>query len=72
MIAYDVEIKIVRIIAQCSQKKETGNAKCLNDREALSKTPTCKLLHGGQQEEEELHKNRMAVREQTLLTFVVP
>jgi len=24
-------------------------------------------LHGGQQEEEELHKNRMAVREQALL-----
>jgi hypothetical protein len=49
MTAYGVEIKTVRIIAQCSQKKETGNAKCLNDREALSKTPRCKLLHGGQQ-----------------------
>jgi hypothetical protein len=49
MTAYDVEIKTVRIIVQCSQKKETGNAKCLKDREALSKTPTCKLLHGGEQ-----------------------
>jgi hypothetical protein len=49
MTAYGVEIKTVRIIGQCSPKKETGNAKCLKDREALSKTPTCKLLHGGEQ-----------------------
>jgi hypothetical protein len=49
MTTYDVEIKTVRIIAQCSQKKETGNAKCLKNREALSKTSTCKPLHGGEQ-----------------------
>jgi hypothetical protein len=34
MTAYGVEIKTARIIAQCSQKKKTGNAKCLKDREA--------------------------------------
>jgi hypothetical protein len=34
MTAYGVEIKTVPIIAQCSHKKETGNAKCLKDREA--------------------------------------
>jgi hypothetical protein len=33
---------------------------------------TCKILHGGEQEEEELHKNRMAARKQALLTFVMP
>jgi hypothetical protein len=49
MTAYDVEIKTIRIIAQCSQKTETSNAKCLKDKEALSKTPMCKLLHGGEQ-----------------------
>jgi len=34
MTVYGVEIKTVRIIAQCSLKKKTGNAKCLKDREA--------------------------------------
>jgi hypothetical protein len=27
------------------------------------------MLRGGQQEEEELHKNKMAIREQALLTL---
>jgi hypothetical protein len=34
MTAYGVEIKTVGIIAQCSQKKKTGNAKFVKDREA--------------------------------------
>jgi hypothetical protein len=50
-------------------KKENWQCQVLERKRGLSKTLTCKILHGGQQEEEELHKNRMAVREQALLTL---